>query len=84
MVFFSAETELDIILNKIYVIINVDGVDITTSERKIDIKNIDIYRNISTQTLIKNVADNTIIKIRYKCSGGTVTFHHRSLIIYGS
>ena len=80
---FSADLELDTANESISIIINVDGADISTTERSVDIEHISSRITMSTNGLSQNLTNGKIIKIRYKCSAGTVTVHNRNLTIHG-
>ena len=81
---FSGNAKLDTLNETIYFIINVDGSDILDSEKIVDIKHTSSVINIHTNGLGKNLTNGKIIKIRYKCSAGTVTVNNRTLTIYGT
>jgi hypothetical protein len=83
IVMFNCNVSLSKNNNTVYVIINIDGVDIISSESLITITGSDKTNNISSIYLTPWLATNKIIKVRFKCSDGTLTVTNRTLIIYG-
>jgi hypothetical protein len=67
----------------IYIILNIDGVDLPATNRSIYIKTAGANRNLATSCLAVNLANAKIIKIRYKTDGGTLSVYDRALTIFG-
>jgi len=80
---FSCEIENDSANQEVYIILNVDGSDLTATERSIEIKNTNKKHIIATNCLAENLANSKIIKVRYKTTGGTCKVYNRVLTIYG-
>lgn len=64
-------------------IINVNGVDQTSSERTLNVKTSNTDYLIVINDVITNIGNNITIKIRYKTSTNTLSVFSRTLIIYG-
>jgi hypothetical protein len=64
-------------------ILSIDGVQVADSERDFDIKTAGIHMIGHTQCLTSSLGSGKVIKILYKTSGGTLSVHNNSLIIYG-
>jgi hypothetical protein len=64
-----------------YIIINVDGVDITLSQRNVRLESMK-RDSVTTQALKATIANGDVIKVRWRMTGpGNIDVDHRSLII---
>jgi len=83
LVNFSTTVENNTGTEQINIILNVDGSDVSSTERFLIPSSADTPMVISTNHLAENIINGKIIKVRWKTTGGTAKAHQRTLTCYG-
>ena len=83
IMYFTATIQCSSANKTVSFILNVDGVDIAATGRRIFIKTLNSDHNIAVSCMAMDVTSGKIIKVRYKTDGGELSVYERSLEVYG-